>query len=164
MRPALLAYGSRTWTRRFAWAILAMAVAAGAGSLAPRAQSTTDPSPLIGEWVLLASDRPGNPSGIGIRRKTYTQTTWSMVQKDPATGVIVFQHGGKYVLDGSNYTETVEYAGPSTAHLLGQEFTYRVTMGKDNTYSQVGGTWNETWQRAPRADPAPAPPAPASDR
>jgi hypothetical protein len=164
MRPALLAYGSRNWTRKFAWATLAVALAAGVGSLAPHAQSPTDPSPLIGEWVLLTSDRPGNPSGIGIRRKTYTQTTWSMVQRDPLTGVIVFQHGGQYVLAGSNYTETVEYAGPSTAHLLGQVFTYRVTVGEDNTYTQVDGMWNETWRRAPREDPAPAPPPPTSDR
>ena len=74
-----------------------------------------------------------------------------MVQKDPTTGIIVFQHGGEYVLNGADYVETVRHAGPSTSNLIGQAFTYRVTVG-DNSYSQMDGTWNETWKRAPREE------------
>jgi hypothetical protein len=138
----------KMWTRQLVWALAAAALAVAIGSQSSAAQSSVSPSPLVGEWILVSSDRPGTPSGIGIRRKTYTDTTWSMVQKDPSTGIVVFQHGGEYVLNGADYTETVTHAGISTANLIGQKFTYRVTMA-DDTYSQVDGMWNETWKRAP---------------
>ena len=145
---------SGTVTRRLMCALAATALTVVIGSLIGSAQSGPAPasestSPLVGEWILMSSDRPGSPSGIDIRRKTYTETTWSVVQKDPATDAVVFEHSGDYSMKGTDYTETVRSAGPSTAHLIGQTFMYRVTVA-DDTYSQVGGPWNETWKRAPR--------------
>ena len=81
-----------------------------------------------------------------MRRKVFTQTTWSITQRDPATGDVVFHHGGTYTLSGSTYRETVEFANPSTASLIGQTFTYQVTIQGD-TYSQLDGQWNEVWKR-----------------
>jgi hypothetical protein len=108
------------------------------------------PSLLKGEWILTSSDRPGNPSGIGIRRKSFTDTTWSMIPKDPTTGIVVFEHGGEYKLNGTSYTETVKHADSATANLIGKTFTYRVTVSGDS-FSQVEGSWNETWRRVPPA-------------
>jgi hypothetical protein len=132
--------------RLLAWAIASAALAIGVASLSVSAAQSPASSPLLGKWILASSDRPGNPSGIGIRRKTFTDTTWSMVQKDPATGLVVFEHSGEYKLNGTSYTETVRHAGATTANLIGQTFTYRVTVSGD-TFSQAGGTWNETWRR-----------------
>jgi len=134
--------------RQLAWALAAAALAIVAGPLLVSAAQPPASSPLKGEWILTTSDRPGNPSGIGIRRKTFTDATWSMVQKDPATGIVVFEHGGDYKLNGTSYSETVRHAGANTANLIGQTFTYRVTVSGD-TFSQVDGQWNETWRRAP---------------
>lgn len=132
--------------RPLAWTLAIAALAIAAGPLLVSAAQSPASSPLKGEWILASSDRPGSPSGIGIRRKTFTDTTWSMVQKDPATGRIVFEHGGDYKLNGTSYTETVKHAGATTANLIGQTFTYRVTVSGD-TFSQVDGMWNETWRR-----------------
>lgn len=147
MRRMFSIHPSTTCTRVGKWVLAAAAV--GTLSIAGAAQSSEAPSPLVGEWILVSSDRPGTPSGIGIRRKTFTQTTWSIVQRDPARGIVVFEHGGEYALSGVDYTEKVTYAGPTTLNLVGQTFTYRVTVGDDDTYSQVDGMWNETWKRAP---------------
>jgi hypothetical protein len=147
----LIRYRRDVRKRRLAWAIATAALAIGVGPLFVSAAQSPASSPLMGEWILASSDRPGNPSGIGIRRKSFTDTTWSMVQKDPATGFVVFEHGGEYKLNGTTYTETVRRAGTSTANLIGQTFTYRVTVS-GNSFSQVDGTWNETWRRAPPAN------------
>ena len=150
MRRRFSIHPSRTGTRLGRWVLAAAAV--GTLSIAGAAQSSESPSPLLGEWILVTSDRPGTPSGIGIRRKIFKQTTWSMVQKDPASGVVVFEHGGEYALNGADYTETVTHAGATTAHLVGRTFTYRVAVKDDDTYSQVDGIWNETWKRASPAE------------
>jgi len=134
-----------------AWLLIPGFLATGIGPLWVSAAQPPTSSPLIGEWILTSSDRPGTPSGIGVRRKSFTDTTWSMVQKDPATGVIVFEHGGDYKLDGTSYTETIRRAGSTTANLIGQTFTYRVAVSGE-TYTQIDGMWNETWRRAPQAN------------
>jgi hypothetical protein len=132
--------------RQLAWVLATAALAIGVGPLLVSAAQLPASSPLKGEWILTSSDRPGNPSGIGIRRKSFTDTTWSIVQKDPVTGFVVFEHGGEYKLNGTSYTETVMHAGTTTANLIGQTFTYHVTVSAD-TFSQVDGMWNETWRR-----------------
>jgi hypothetical protein len=135
--------------RQFGWMFaIAALVIVDRSTLVSAAQSPAS-SPLVGEWILVSSDRPGNPSGIGIRRKTFTQATWSMVQKDPATGIVAFEHSGEYKLEGTAYTEKVTRAGASTANLIGQTFKCQVTVSGD-TYTQVG-PWNETWRRVPPA-------------
>ena len=145
--------GCQTGSRRPAPAIAALVLVLAAvsslgcgGSPTPPSPSQPSPSTLVGAWVLVTSDRPGAPSGIGVRRKVFTQTTWSITQRDPATGDVVFHHGGTYTLSGSTYRETVEFANPSTASLIGQTFTYQVTIQGD-TYSQLDGQWNEVWKR-----------------
>jgi hypothetical protein len=125
--------------------LISSLIAACRGS--PTSPSKVQPSPLIGEWILVSSDRRGNPSGIGVRRKVFTQTAWSITQRDPTTGEIVFHHGGTYTLNGSADKETVEFANASTASLIGQTFTYQVTIQGD-TYSQADGPFNEVWKRA----------------
>ena len=97
-------------------------------------------NPLVGQWVLRASTNPGNPSGIGTRTKTFTENTW-VVQQTTATGTVVFRHGGRYTLRGTEYSETVEFANASTASLIGRTFTATLSL-----------TANQFTQSAPIAE------------
>ena len=72
--------------------------------------------------MLAASPNPGNPSGIGTRFKTFTETEW-LIQQTTATGAVVFRHGGRYTFRGTEYSETVEFANANTANLIGRTFT-----------------------------------------
>ena len=101
-------------------------------------------NPLVGQWVLTASANPGNPSGIGTRRKTFTEDTW-VVQQTAATGSVVFRHGGRYTLRGTEYSETVEFANPSTANLIGRTFTATLSLTA-NQFTQSAPI-AETWSR-----------------
>ena len=105
-------------------------------------------SQLIGTWVLESASNPGTPPGIGSRLKFFTGTHWFVIQPDPSTGGIVFQHGGPYELKGNTMSEHIDFAGELTKALIGRtgEFTIEVD---GNTYKQIdpNGIFNETWKR-----------------
>ena len=103
---------------------------------------------LIGTWKLETAANPGSPSGIGTRLKFFTGTHWCVVQPDPDTGVIVFQHGGRYVLEGNELRETTDFAGELTTSALGRTATFTIQIDGD-TYKQEdpSGRFNETWSR-----------------
>ncbi len=81
---------------------------------------------LIGAWQLKTAKKPGTPSGIGSRLKLFTGTHFCVVQPDPKTGKIVFQHGGHYTFDGSVLSETIDFAGDSTSSLIGKTFKLKL--------------------------------------
>jgi hypothetical protein len=115
----------------------------------PSKPSTTDlATKLIGTWKLESAVTPGSPSGIGTRLKLITATHWCIIQPDPATGVIVFQHGGRYVLEGNQMKESVEFAGELTKSSIGKTGT-RIIEVEGDTYKQVdpNGVFTETWKR-----------------
>jgi hypothetical protein len=101
-------------------------------------------NPLVGQWVLTASANPGSPSGINTRIKTYTENEW-LIEQSTAGGAIVFRHGGHYTLRGTAYVETVEFANPNTANLIGLTFTGTVNVS-DNQFTQ-SAPLAETWTR-----------------
>ncbi len=103
---------------------------------------------LIGTWRLEKARDSGSPSGIGTRLKFFTGTHWCVVQPDPDTGLIVFQHGGHYVLEGNNLRATTDFAGDRTKSLIGRTATFTIQIDGD-TYKQVdpNGIFDETWKR-----------------
>lgn len=103
---------------------------------------------LVGTWKLESAVNPGSPSGVGTRLKMFTATHWCIIQPDPATGLIVFQHGGRYVLEGNQMKETVEFAGELTKSAIGKTGTRFIEVEGD-TYKQVdpNGVFTETWKR-----------------
>ena len=103
-------------------------------------------NPLVGQWLLAASTNPGNPSGIGTRTKMFTETEWVISQPNPATGGVLFRHGGRYTLRGTEYSEAVEYANPSTASLIGRTFTATV-KAEANRFTQSSSNATEEWSR-----------------
>jgi hypothetical protein len=103
---------------------------------------------LIGTWKLEEAKTPGTPSGVGARLKFFTGTHWSIVQPDPATGVIVFQHGGRYELDGSLLKTTRDFAGESTKEMIGTSGKFAIQIDGDTLkQTDVDGLYNETWRR-----------------
>lgn len=117
---------------------------------APAIAAGTEPAKmLIGAWQLKTANKPGSPSGIGSRLKLFTGTHFCVVQPDPKTGKIVFQHGGHYTFDGSVLTETIDFAGESTSYLIGKTFKLKIKI-TDETLEQLdeAGVRNEAWERA----------------
>lgn len=103
---------------------------------------------LIGAWQLKTAKNPGSPSGIGTRLKLFTGTHFCVIQPDPKSGKIVFQHGGHYSFDGSVLNETIDFAGDSTASLIGMTFKLKLKITNDSLEQiDADGVLNETWER-----------------
>src|SRR5436190_501722 len=94
------------------------------GSSAPQTLAAR----LVGTWKLEQASTPGSPSGVGTRLKLFTGTYWCVIQPDPKSGEIVFQHGGHYELDGDKMKTKTDFAGESTKEMIGSSgiFTIKV--------------------------------------
>lgn len=116
----------------------------------PPASSGDLQSRLLGTWVLEKAAVPGTPSGVGLRRKTFTPGNWEMEQKNPTTGAIVFRHGGTYRLTGDIIESTTTFADRSTANRIGRVSSAKIKIEGD-VYTQVGldNPFTETWRRVP---------------
>lgn len=103
---------------------------------------------LIGTWQLQKATHPGRPSGIGTRLKLFTDTHWTVIQPDPVSGQILFQHGGHYTFDGKVLQETVDFAGDATSALIGRTFSNPIHLSQDQMeQTDPNGVFTETWQR-----------------
>ena len=103
---------------------------------------------LVGTWKLEEASTPGSPSGIGTRLKLFTGTHWCVIQPDPKSGEIVFQHGGRYDLDGDKLKTKTDFAGESTKAMIGRDGTFTIKVDGDTmTQADADGVFNETWKR-----------------
>jgi hypothetical protein len=103
---------------------------------------------LIGTWKLAEASTPGSPSGIGTRLKLFTGTHWCVVQPDPNSGEIVFQHGGRYTLEGDKVKTSTDFAGDSTKSMIGRPGTFTIQIDGDTMkQTDAQGVFNETWKR-----------------
>ena len=103
---------------------------------------------LIGTWKLEQASRPGSPSGIGTRLKMFTGTHWCVIQPDADTGVLVFQHGGRYELNGDEMKTTRDFAGESTKNIIGTAGKLKIMIEGDTMkQADSDGVFNETWKR-----------------
>lgn len=108
---------------------------------------------LIGTWKLERSENPGSPSGVGTRLKMFTGTHWCVVQPDPDSGLVVFQHGGTYEVDGSQFKGTVDFAGEETSALIGNTSTFTIEITGDVLkQADPNGAFDETWRRVKRTN------------
>ncbi len=104
---------------------------------------------LIGTWKLEKASTPGSPSGVGSRLKFFTGTHWCIIQPDPKTGVVVFQHGGRYELKGTTLTTQHDFAGASTKSMIGRPTTLDIQIDGDTMeQTDADAVFNETWKRA----------------
>lgn len=135
-------------------ALLVVLLSAGCATKpTPPAASGDLQARLLGTWVLEKAAVPGTPSGVGLRRKTFTPGHWEMEQKNPTTGAIVFRHGGTYRLQGDIIESTTTFANKSTANRIGQVSSAKIKVEGD-VYTQVGldNPFTETWRRVPPSD------------
>ena len=103
---------------------------------------------LVGTWKLEEASTPGSPSGVGTRLKLFTGTHWCVIQPDPKSGEIVFQHGGRYELDGDKMKTKTEFAGESTKAMIGSNGMFTIKVDGDTmTQADADGVFNETWKR-----------------
>jgi hypothetical protein len=77
-----------------------------------------------------------------------TRTSDQNRPDDASTGVIIFQHGGTYELDGDTMKTTRDFAGESTKSLIGGTGSHQIKIDGD-TMQQADseGVFNETWKR-----------------
>ncbi len=105
---------------------------------------------MIGTWVLAGTpakvEDPPPPKGP---LKFYTGKHWSFTQAEPATGKVVYHHGGTYTLDGDNYSETIQYANESTAQMIGRTFKFKIKIDGDTLIQTgIGNPYTQVWKRA----------------
>ena len=138
-------------------ALLLMAALAVVGLTDARSAPESEPAgtqksvaeQLIGTWVLVGE--PGEvekaPSSGG-RYKFFTGSRWCITQAGSKNGIVIFHHGGTYKIDGDQYTESVEYANPTTMDRIGSKGRYKMTIDGD-TLTQIGedNKLKEVWQR-----------------
>lgn len=84
-----------------------------------------------------------------IKHITATHFTWIEVATDSKS--ILSGAGGKYTLEGTTYTETIEYAGQGMEAFVGkpQKFTIRVEGNKLHQSGELsnGLKIEEVWER-----------------
>jgi hypothetical protein len=92
--------------------------------------------------------KPEEPPKAGGRLKFFTGRHWCITQADPATGRVIFHHGGTYTIDGDEMAETIEYANDNTADLINRTHRFKIKAEGD-TYTQIGqgNPFTEVWKR-----------------
>ncbi len=98
---------------------------------------------MLGSWELAES-----PANNRTRLKYWGLNRWTITDFNTATGEVIFHHGGTYVLDGNQYTETLEFATESTQNLIGNTHTFEIGVQGDSfTQTGVDNSLTETWTR-----------------
>src|SRR5262249_33932055 len=124
------------------------------GALEGQAKEGAQTSPLardlVGTWILAGTpDRFEDPPPAKGPLKFFTGKHWTFTQADPATGKVVYHHGGTYALDGDSYAETFQYANENTANLIGQTLKFKLKINGDTLVQVgVGNPYSQVWKRA----------------
>jgi hypothetical protein len=136
---------------------LASAIAPAAALLAwsqanghhPKNGNHHKPSPLDGTWELVS----GQPLPNGARDiKMIEDGRFIFVAYNTEQGKPLYTGGGTYVLNGSSYTEHIDFASDEiAAGLVGKDQLFTVKVDGD-TFLQTGTLSNgeplsETWRR-----------------
>jgi hypothetical protein len=110
----------------------------------------------LGTWQLVSfkygEDGKWSDAPDGQRRiKHITETHFTWVEYEAATGKVLSLAGGKYSFSQGAYTESIEYAGEGMTDYFGkkQSFAIRVEGDKLHQSGQLsdGTKIEEVWQR-----------------
>ena len=105
---------------------------------------------MIGTWIQAGTpDKIEDPPPAKGPLKFITGKHWSFTEPDPATGKVVYHHGGTYTLDGDNYAETINFANENTASMIGQTLKFKLKVEGDTlTQVGIGNPYTQVWKRA----------------
>jgi hypothetical protein len=126
----------------------AIALAATFPALSQTNDSHAMKSQLDGTWELVS----GQPLPKGARDiKIISGGHFIFVAYDTSTGKPLYTGGGIYTLNGSSYTEHMDFASEQIARLIGKDQPFTVKINGD-TFIQTGTLSNgkaltETWKR-----------------
>jgi hypothetical protein len=106
-------------------------------------------SRLLGAWLLAGKPGAEVEPKPGARMKFFGHRHWLITQADPATGNVIYHHGGTYELVDETLVTTTTFANENTADRIGSKNTYAIKVDGDR-YTQlgVGNPWTEIWKRA----------------
>jgi hypothetical protein len=117
---------------------------------------TAQPLTYVGTWQLVSykygdaadwSEPPQNQK----RLKHITDTYFTWIAYDPASGKMQSMAGGPYTLKGDAYTETIEYAEQGMADYLGKKQTFTIQLESDKLHQSGqlsdGLKIEEIWKR-----------------
>lgn len=129
-------------------ASFAIATLAQDDSTTPAAAKVDLRPQLIGAWALAGSPDSTNAPEPDARIKFFGLNQWSITQSDPASGELIFHHGGSFTLNGNDYTETIKYAAESTKPLIGNVPKFKIAVDGDTLIQRgVNNDFNERWVR-----------------
>jgi hypothetical protein len=119
----------------------------------PRREATTD-NKLVGTWRAVSAKHGAQevkwPEGTStVKHVTPAQFMWATYDKD---GTVIQAVGGRYTLQGEDYTETPEYGvGRVFERLKGQTLRFQCKVEGNRWYhtarSPTGATVAEVWER-----------------
>src|SRR5499425_853246 len=106
-------------------------------------------SQLDGTWELVAGEKlPKGARNI----KIISGGHFIFAAYDTESGQLLYTGGGTYILNGSSYTEHVDFGDKLAAGIVGRDEQFTVKIDRD-TFMQAGTLSNgkglsETWKRA----------------
>jgi hypothetical protein len=129
---------------------IVLAIALGAAFLAWSQTNTgqAKKGQLDGTWELVAGQRlPKGARDI----KIISGGHFIFAAYDTEKGELLYTGGGTYILNGSSYTEHVDFGDKISAGIVGKDQQFAVTIDGD-TFIQAGTLSNgkglsETWKR-----------------
>ena len=130
-----------------------MGEAAPASGAAEETAAAEDACDLVGSWEMVSMETTTPDSVVQYDESTrptlkiLNDTHWMFIRQSAAT--FIFAQGGRYTLDGDNYTEIVEYsADPNN---IGNAYEFTCSVEGDSVWYHDGGLGNvkydEVWRR-----------------
>lgn len=139
-----------------------VSMVAFAGPLTPRSLASDHEaedlrSSLLGAWRLVERLDPGAEQPTTRRLKFWGETNWTVTGMDLKTNQVLHHHGGSFVLDGNNYSETISYGTAGSQPIVGRTFHFQIEVDGD-TYKQIdpNGHFSERWERLRLKEPSKA--------
>jgi type 1 glutamine amidotransferase len=143
-------------SRNMKVADLALGKSASTGPGATAVNAAAEKPRIVGTWKLVSTkygDAPEHTpyNGPSTRNKIINPTHFVWVEVEPSSHKLLSSAGGKYILTGNSYTETIDFAGSGMEEYAGkpQKFTVRVEGDKLTQSGELsdGLKIEEVWER-----------------
>jgi hypothetical protein len=119
------------------------------------------PNTLTGTWQIKSFQYGENPDANERnyrfkKYKSFTPTHFTVTEVDSASGITTTSIFGSYKLDIGKYAEKILHVNKESAGMIGQIFTFTLTLDGDNIM-RTSGSFNgmkttELWTRVPATD------------